>query len=396
MRVSSVEITPVNIPLKAPIRWPWGIRTGITRNIVKVHTDNGLVGYGETMGGTQIESLMKGMAESIIGSNPFDLELILSKFQLTSYFSGYAGLAAIAGIETALWDVMAKSVDKPLYELLGGLYRSRVPFSAYVFYRYPGVKEGGETTPDEIVGFCKRLVSDYGFSDIKLKGGVFAPNHDIDTIAAIRQEFGDDMGLRIDPNAVWSPSTALEVSRKLLEYNLEYLEDPTPNLEGMARIRRDVPIPLATNMCVVDFDQIAPAFRLGSVDVILGDTHKWGGILATKKLAAVCETLQFGFSLHSGCELGISTLAYAHVAASTPVLSFAADSHYMHLTDDILKGGLLRFKDGMLDVPNKPGLGVELDEDKFGLFAERYKEQGVLPGTGDQFNPNWIPKKVMF
>jgi len=396
MRVSSVEITPVNIPLKAPIRWPWGIRTGITRNIVKVHTDNGLVGYGETMGGTQIESLMKGMAESIIGSNPFDLELILSKFQLTSYFSGYAGLAAIAGIETALWDVMARSVDKPLYELLGGLYRSRVPFSAYVFYRYPGVEEGGETTPDEIVGFCKRLVSDYGFSDIKLKGGVFAPNHDIDTIAAIRQEFGDDMGLRIDPNAVWSPSTALEVSRKLLEYNLEYLEDPTPNLEGMARIRRDVPIPLATNMCVVDFDQIAPAFRLGSVDVILGDTHKWGGILATKKLAAVCETLQFGFSLHSGCELGISTLAYAHVAASTPVLSFAADSHYMHLTDDILKGGLLRFKDGMLDVPNKPGLGVELDEDKFGLFAERYKEQGVLPGTGDQFNPNWIPKKVMF
>ncbi|MCC3356772.1 enolase C-terminal domain-like protein [Bacillus sp. REN16] len=396
MRVSSIEIIPVNIPLKAPIRWPWGIRTGITRNIVKVHTDNGLVGYGETMGGTQIENLMKGMVDSVIGSNPFDIELILSKFQLTSYFSGYAGLAATAGIETALWDVMAKSVEKPLYELLGGLYRSKVPFSAYVFYRYPGEDEGGETTPDDIVDYCRKIVSENGFSNIKLKGGVFEPNHDIDTIAAIRKEFGSDMGLRIDPNAVWSPTKALEVSRKLLEYNLEYLEDPTPNLEGMARIRRDVPIPLATNMCVVDFDQIAPAFRLGSVDVILGDTHKWGGILATKKLAAVCETLQFGFSLHSGCELGISTLAYAHVAASTPVLSYAADSHYTHLTDDILKGGLLKFKDGMLEVPDKPGLGAELDEDKLELYAERYKQQGVLPGTGDQFNPNWIPKKVMF
>ena len=126
----------------------------------------------------------------------------------------------------------------------------------------------------------------------------------------MRETFGDQIGLRVDPNAGWTAQTALRVCKQLDKYDLEYIEDPTWGLEAMARLRKDIKTPLSTNMCVVEFDQIPPAIRLGAVDIILADCHKWGGIWQTKKLASVCETFKLGMSMHSGSELGISTAAY--------------------------------------------------------------------------------------
>lgn len=398
MRISGVEVVSVSVPFEAPLRWAWGVDRGTRRNVVIMRTDEGLVGLGETRGGENVKGLVVSLSEKLKGHDPFDFEVILSKLQLIPYHSGYAGYAAIAGMEMALWDLMGKAANRPLYQLLGGMCRKEIPFSAYVHYRYAspdGV--GGESTPDDIVMESQNMVEEYGFTVLKLKGGVFPPEHDIRTVKAMREAFGSKVQLRLDPNGVWSPQTACRVGRQLFDCDLEYLEDPTWGMDGMARVRRDLPIPLATNMCVVEFDHIPPAIRMGVVDVILGDIHKWGGIWAVKKLAAVCECFRLGMSIHSSAELGVSTAANLHLVASTPYLSYAIDGYIEHLVDDII-AERFRIKDGSIAVPEGPGLGVSLNEEKVRKYSMLYQSEGDhrMKEKGDPYRPSWIPAKTVW
>lgn len=397
MRITDLKITPVNVPLEAPIRWPWGCRVETTRMIVQLMTDEGIVGLGETIGGEYMPVILEGMKKKIIGENPFDVERILSKFQMIPYLTGYAGRGAICGIEMALWDTMGKAVGKPLHQLMGGLYRDKVKFSAYVFSRYEKDGVGGEDTPEKLASYCQSLKKEYGFNVYKLKGGVFSPEFDIETLRLMRETLGPEAKLRIDPNALWTYETALRTCQKLLPLDMEYIEDPVWGIDAMSRLRKEIPVPFSTNMCVASFDDVPVGISLHAVDVILGDPHKWGGILATKKLAAVCEAFSLGMSIHSGAELGISTAANIHLTASTPQIYFAIDGHYHHLVDDIIKGGKMRYVDGCMAIPDGPGLGVELDEEKFAMYAERFARKGNSAYAGeDSYRPEWVPRRPMW
>jgi glucarate dehydratase len=395
MKITNTTVTMVMVPLEAPIRWGYGTRTSTVRNIVQVETDEGLVGLGESRGSQQVNALIKHFAKRVRGENPFDIERILAMFQTEPFFHGYDGHSAIAGIEMALWDLKGKATGRPVYELLGGLYRRHIPVAGYIFYRHPNEQgQGGESNPEEIVDYCKDLVDKYSFTTLKLKGGVFPPVEEVAAIAAMRAAFGPEMNLRLDPNGIWTPQTSLRVGRMLLPYDLEYLEDPTYGLDGMALLRKDVPIPLSTNMWVVEFDQIPLSVQMGAVDVILSDPHKWGGLWRTKELAAVCRTFKLGFSMHSGAELGISTAAMLHIGASTPHLMYDIDSHYHHMMDDILKGGMLQYQDGGMYVPQGPGLGVEIDEDRLFKYSALYIEKSSAESDEAQYDPlrkDWIP-----
>jgi glucarate dehydratase len=378
MRIEKIESTKVTIPLEAPIRWSQGYRSSTTRNIVKVYTDAGITGIGETRGDDGIEMMIGKIAKRMVGEDPFNIELMLEKFHMFSYFQGYFGLSAIAGVEMALWDIIAKKADRPLCDLIGGRYRDPVPFAGYLFYRYRTEDgKGGEETPEDIVKFSERIINEYGFDCLKLKGGVFPPQHEIATIRALRQHFGATIKLRIDPNGCWSPQTAIWVAEELKGIGLEYLEDPCWGIEGMAALRKDVNLPLATNMCVVNFDTLPTGIREHAVDVILTDVHKWGGIAAVKKLAAVSNAFRIGMSMHSGAELGVSTAANIHVAAATPEINYSIDGHYHHIIDDIIKGGKHRYDHGRMYVPDGPGLGVTLDDEKLEFYHEAYKRLGA-------------------
>ncbi len=144
---------------------------------------------------------------------------------------------------------------------------------------------------------------------------------------------------------------------------LEYLEDPTPGLDGMAEVAQQSPMPLATNMCVVAFDQLAPAVAKGSVRVVLSDHHYWGGLQRSRLLAGICETFGLELSMHSNSHLGISLAAMVHLAGATPNLTYACDTHWPWKTEEVVKPGALEFVDGSVPVPTTPGLGVEIDED---------------------------------
>ena len=151
----------------------------------------------------------------------------------------------------------------PVSDLLGGAVRDRVPFSGYLFYKWaghPGFADdawGEALTPDQLVAQAHRMVDGWGFGSLKLKGGVFHPDEECAAIEALRDAF-PDLPLRLDPNGAWTPSTSIKVAERLAGV-VEYLEDPTPGIEGMAAVAADTDVPLATNMCVIAMEHLPPA-----------------------------------------------------------------------------------------------------------------------------------------
>lgn len=388
MRIKRIETKRVTVPFEAPIIWSQGYRDATTRTLVWIHTDEGITGIGETRGDNGIEEMIRSMSKKLIGEDPYQIELILEKFHMMAYFQGYYGLSAVAGIEMALWDIMGKAADRQLCDLIGGKYRDKVSFSGYVFFRYKSEDgKGGEQSAEEIIKFCEEIVEQYGFDCLKLKGGVFHPSKEIEVLRAIRNRFGSDFRLRIDPNGCWSPQTAIWVSKELEKIGLEYLEDPCWGIEGMSKLRKDISIPIATNMCVVNFDTLPTGIRENACDIILADAHKWGGISVTKKLAAVCNAFRIGMSMHAGAELGVSTAVNIHLAASTPEINYSVDSHYHHELDDIIKGGKHKYVNGYMNIPDGPGIGVEFDMERIekyhNLFLRRTEAASVIGEVKD-------------
>jgi glucarate dehydratase len=399
MRIVDLEVIPVTVPMEAPLRWSMGVETGTTRGIVKVTTDEGIVGVGETYGGNGVEHAIRIAKPYVVGLDP--LENGVLQHRLGVFRIGYeTAVPAVvrAGIEMACLDAAGKALLRPIHSLLGGKVRERVETAAYLFYRHKSDdgKRGGEDSPRALVDRCRELVGKHGFRVLKLKGGVLPPERELETIRLLREAFPESP-LRWDPNAAWSVETSIKVGQKLLHegIELEYLEDPTANLEGMSQVRRAIPIPLATNMCLVAFDQLAPGIRLRSVDVVLSDVHFWGGFRENQRMIAVCDAFQIGVGMHSDRELGLSTAAMLHLAAATPSLAYAIDSHYHDQVGDILTEPFV-YREGFLEVPDGPGLGVEVDWDAVEKYNRLYQKEGQVNEFYDPKRPDWVPALPIF
>src|SRR5690606_6376791 len=276
---------------------------------------------------------------------------------------------AYSVFEVACLDAQARALGVPLVDLLGGPVRRDVPFSAYLFFKYaahidapyPPDRWGEALTEDQIVAQARRMIDEHGFGSIKLKAGALDPDHEVACLKALRRAFPHHP-LRIDPNGNWSLETALRMAQAL-DGDLEYYEDPTPGLEGMAELHRRTGLPLATNMVVTEWPELRRSVELNSVQIVLADHHYWGGLRDTQLLARTCDTFGLGVSMHSNSHLGISLMAMAHVAASVPNLTYACDTHYpwQEPDEEILRGGKVPIVNGCVRITDAPGLGVELD-----------------------------------
>ena len=383
----------MTVPLEAPLRHANGCHWGrFVRTIVEVETDSGLVGLGEMGGGGEsAEAVFRAMKAYLVGRDPARIEemrFLIANPTASLYNNRTQVLAAL---EFACLDILGQAWGVPVSEILGGRLRDRVPFASYCFFRYANASGEGEVrTLQQTVEHARDLKRRFGFRTHKMKGGVFPPEYELEVYRALAAEFPED-SLRFDPNGVWSTEQAIRFGQAIEGLRNDYFEDPVFGLNGMRRTREMVRIPLATNTVVVNFEQLAANALNTAVDVILLDTTFWGGIRACIKAAGVCETFQLGVAVHSSGELGIQLATMLHLGAVLPNLSFAADAHYHHLTDDIIEGGLMRYEGGSIAVPTGPGLGVKLDRAKVAEYAELYKKLGNYPYDQDPERPGWTP-----
>lgn len=404
-RIQELRVTPIAIvdpPLlnAAGLHAPYALRT-----IVELVTDDGISGISEIPGTRATDEALAEATPLLLGRDVFQLNDI--RRVLTDHFGTESmaerGLTPwdqrklvhiFSAIEVACLDVMGKVTGRPVVDLLGGKLRDRVPFSAYLFYKYEGA--GGplgfgtnpETTgwdaarqapaldPAGIVAQARAMCAEFGFQSIKLKGGVFEPSQEVAAMFALREAFGPDVPLRIDPNAIWTVETALKWGREL-EPILEYLEDPVRGQAAMAEVRKHLKTPLATNMCTTSFEEIPASIALGAEDIILSDHHFWGGLRASMTLAGICQTFGRGLSMHSNSHLGISLAAMVHLGAALPNLRYALDTHYPWQSDEVIVGGRFSFEEGSVAVPTEPGLGVELDRVALARLHQNYLACGL-------------------
>lgn len=404
MKITSYSVTPIAMtdpPLRAAsgLHAPYALRV-----ILEIACEDGLTGIAEVPCTDGIVDTLNRVCGNLLGYSPIQLSVLLEKAKTLigsqeddrgdSPWDQRLWVHIRSALEVACLDYMGKRCELRMCDLLGGAIREAVPFDAYLFYKHEGA--GGELefgtdpnaegwaavrqleamSPDSIVRQAKGMIDAFGFRSIKLKGGVLPPDEEADAIFALRDTFGPDVPLRLDPNAIWTIETSIRIGKKL-DPVLEYLEDPTRGQEGMAKVGKAIDSLLATNMCTTSFDDIPNSIRLHSEDVILTDHHFWGGLKPCIELCRICQTFGRGISMHSNSHLGVSLAAMVHLGACIPQLDYDLDTHYPWQADEIIEGGPLQFVNGTIPVPDAPGLGVTLDREAVEKLHQNYLECGL-------------------
>ena len=353
MKITQLHSFLVRIPQKPPIA-PYQSRYRATSEkeslIIRLETDTGLVGWGETpvdwINKSYAGNPEEALRRAAVGRDPFDLERFYAESKLGSYLT--------SGVEMAMWDLMGQATKQPLYKLLGGAVRSKnIELAACM-----GIRPYDE---------AKQIARGYleqGFTTLKTKAGRRA-EEDLDMVRGIRDGVGDKLKLRIDPNQGYAPEVAFPLAKDLEKYNLEYFEQPMPLglIADAARLRRQTKTPIALNESVTTTDIVLQILQLNAAEVVLPDTYQCGGILAVKKVAALAEAAGVTCVFHCAHDLGLKTAAMLHVVVSTPGFTLANDCTYYGLVDDIITP-LHKIERGHMPVPEGPGLGVHVDEQK--------------------------------
>ncbi|MEU9244550.1 glucarate dehydratase family protein [Streptomyces sp. NPDC048385] len=360
------------------------------RIVLQLVLEDGTVGLGEAPGGTARLEWLEAAARLVVGMDVFEVTAVTAAIDAALFPtvpSSHERGWTTSAVEVACLDAQGRLLGRPVSDLLGGRVRDSVPFAAYLFYKWaehpaldgrPAVGDGwgAALDPAGIVEQARLMRQRYGFRSFKLKGGVFPPDEEIAAMRALAEAF-PGQPLRLDPNTAWTVETSGYVAREL-DGVLEYLEDPTATIEGMAAVAEESPLPLATNMCVIAWEHLRPAVERNAIQVLLTDHHYWGGLRRTRELAAVCEAFGLALSMHSNSHLGISLAAMTHVAAAIPNLDHSCDTHYpWNSADDVIRPGVLELADGAVRVPTGPGLGVELDHEVLDRLHRLYLESGM-------------------
>jgi L-rhamnonate dehydratase len=381
--IVSIDYQMVFVPFFKAAEWAAGKRPGTTRLIVQIHTADGTIGIGETI--CLWEFVAPVLARTIIplalGEDACDIERLCKKIEGAGYYHHIRALvAALAGFEMALWDIVGKQAGLPLYKLWGGAFRNPIPQIAYL----------QASDPQQIAAETEAAI-EQGFETIKVKIGM-SPDSDLAIVKAARAA-APHAKLRADVNGAWTIGTAKRMLRQLEQYDLEYVEQPLPlaDLAGHAYLRKLFATPIALDESAYTMQDVLAIIRAEAADVILLDPHQAGGLHRCRKAAAIAEAAGLPVTLHSGAELGISTAAYLHLAASIPNLMLAVDNQQPNLTDDIVDAPH-QLEQGRLRVPTGAGLGMTLSAEKLAQYRAEKIGQPYL----DPERPDWFPTKPQY
>ena len=368
-RIARVEAWPVNVPLEATYLMSSGVVPGISRTVVKVMTDDGIVGLGEAASPSDAETLCGELGQKLVGRESADVLAELGRFEPgpVQHRSDAKVLIRnpLAGVEIALWDIAAREANVPLHDLLGGAVRTEVQFSEY-FANRPGWEE----TPADVAAFCARMVEDHGSPVFEGKVGVHPVEQDEALVREVRAAIGPERELRLDANMGWRLETAKRALALFEPFDVANVEEPVGSFAEMAELRRESAIPFSAHT-----PDVALAAKLGAPDTLVLGLGFFGGIAGTRRFVAACEEAEVGFWFYSG-DLGIATATYLHLAAATAYLDRPSQSLLRWTTDDVIVGGPFAPENGVVEVPTGPGLGVQLDEVALARCTERFAHEG--------------------
>jgi glucarate dehydratase len=383
MKITAIHHTLVRVPFTEDILWGSGRRIGTTRLICRIETDAGIVGWGETISLiAAVPAVFSDIVAKVgLGYPVADVERLHRHVLGAGYYHHKrAAVMAIAALEMAMWDALGKQAKLPLSSLWGGHWRKDVEAAAYLFTK------DTKQLKERIGRFL-----DAGYETFKVKIGFDEPS-DILLAQASREAIGS-RALRLDVNGAWTPGTAKRQMEHLRAFDPAYVEQPLEldDLAGHALLRQSSPIPIALDESAYTLSDIGNIVRANAADVVLLDPHEEGGLWQTIKAAAICEAVGIPVTLHSGAELALSQAAYIHLAASIPNMSLAIDTERAYLGGDISPAPPTMLS-GRLQVPDAPGLGVEVDEDA----VRRYAVDGIVGAYLDSERQDWFPVKPAY
>ncbi|EJY1028568.1 TPA: enolase C-terminal domain-like protein [Salmonella enterica] len=383
-----------------------------TRNIVVLTDNAGHTGVGEAPGGEVIYQTLVDAIPMVLGQEVARLNKVVQQVHKGNQAADFDTFGkgawtfelrvnAVAALEAALLDLLGQALNVPVCELLGpGKQRDAVTVLGYLFYIGDRTKTDLpylESTPgshewyrlrhqealnsDAVVRLAEASQDRYGFKDFKLKGGVLPGEEEAESIVALAKRF-PQARVTLDPNGAWSLNEAISIG-KYLKGSLAYAEDPCGAEQGfsgrevMAEFRRATGLPTATNMIATDWRQMGHTLSLQSVDIPLADPHFWT-MQGSVRVAQMCHEFGLTWGSHSNNHFDISLAMFTHVAAAAPGKITAIDTHWIWQEgNQRLTKEPFEIKGGMVQVPTKPGLGVELDMDQVMKAHELYQKHGL-------------------
>jgi glucarate dehydratase len=373
-RIRRIRLRRIKLPLAQVYVSSMYITDHMPRTLVEVETDDGLVGVGETHGMDEVHGLAAKLARGWIGADALDRRGLARKLGRIPFENrnGRNGWQALAGLELACADVAAKRFGVPLVRLLGAREDANAVRAVCVLPSaiLPGVVPRTQLAAHfadlgnaaKVAEYAVAARERHGFTCFKYKSAGVGAAWDLAAMKALRTALGPAAELRIDPNAAYGAAEAAEVCRGLEPLALEYYEDPTDGIDGLARVRRQVTRPIASNMVVIEFGHIAPGARRGAPDIVLADLFLWGGVEHYRDMAAAVESLGLQCAIHAFYESGVATAANIHLALGLGLTAHANDQGHDGLAADVLAPGTLEVRDGRIALPPGPGIGVALDE----------------------------------
>jgi glucarate dehydratase len=379
MQITNILVHKVNLPLVTGYRWASGVYLGATKGIVEVHTDEGLIGWGEVATVEQADVVAQEFAPRLIGIDPSNIDdccrrcLPEIRTLLNTHDSGL--VKAFGGLELALWDIKGKALDLPIYSLLGGPVRGEIGFSEYFALLLPNETNPGLSTPLEVARYCARMREQHGSMVFEGKMGVLDLDNEIEMVKEVRAAIGPDATLRLDANNSWPISMARKALKRLEPYDIANIEDPAPTFHDMAKLRQHSAIPFSSHL-----PDLRLAVELGVPDTFVLNVITLGGLRETLKFIAACEVMGVGFWFYSG-ESAVGTAAYMQLAAAVPYLSQPGQSLFRWYADDV-SAELIQPQANVVSIPDTPGLGVTVDPEALARCKQRYERDGVISQLG--------------
>ena len=380
MKITKITVTPINIRNSFHYVWSAGVLGGFSRSVIQVETDEGITGLGET---TTIEqgNVVEDIAPLLTGKNPLDIvecELAcLPEWKTLSITGGYQPVvAAFGAIDMALWDIKGKTVEQPLYQLLGGAYRKEIAFTEYFglegLLRSDGTYKI-DTNPESVVEYCVKTHEEHGSTffegKIAMSDDIW---HDIKIIHMLREQLGKEVMIRLDANYGYSLPTAKLVCKHLEECDIRNIEDPVSSYEDMAELKKFTPMSISTHL-----SDLRRAVYAGAPDNFCIHPVIHGGIMNTIRFIGACEQFGKGVWFYSG-DTGIATAVYMHLSAACQHITEPSQSLLRWTKNDVIEGGPFNPKNNVLLVPEEPGIGVTLDKQALAAAHKDYIDNGPV------------------